>query len=204
MSKVAKRVLIVDDEEDVLQSTKMIVEQLGYDASTLSDASQLPEVVARDPPGVILLDLKMGGINVVGLVAALRSHPAAADIPLVFFSANPHLAHTASRYEAWGFLSKPFQPSELAALLARALGPPTRDPRGAKAVRRDFEDAFHDYWNLFAALGSYLEVLGTDSRLPPAERRAVDGLNDVLLKLEARTDRLRALVRSDLPPETPT
>lgn len=204
VSDLVGTVLIVDDEEDVLQSTKMVVEGLGYDALTLSEASELPEVAARAHPGVILQDLKMGELNVAGLVAALRSNPETAEIPLVFFSANANLAHTAARYEAWGVLNKPFQPAELAALLDRALGPPPRTRASAKGARRDLEDAFHDYWNLFAALSSYLEILTADDQLPAPERRAVEGIGDVLLKLEARTDRFRAQIRAQLPKTPPT
>src|SRR5687767_8349022 len=118
------KVLIVDDEPDVLESTAGLVESLGYQAIRLSQAAEILDAVEREKPAVLLQDLKMPGLNVSGLVAALRSNPTTADIPIVFFSANADLPGTAARLDAWGYLSKPFAKQDLSRLLREALGSP--------------------------------------------------------------------------------
>src|SRR5687768_3674810 len=118
------KVLIVDDEPDVLESTAGLVESLGYEAIRVSNASEIMDTIEKTKPGVLLQDLKMPGLNVSGLVASLRTNPATAEIPIVFFSANSDLPGTAARLDAWGYLSKPFAKQDLARLLREATGAP--------------------------------------------------------------------------------
>lgn len=197
-------VVIVDDEPDVLESTAMIVESLGYDVVRVSDPAAILETVERVKPAVLLQDLRMPGLTVAGLVASLRSHPATATVPLVFFSAHTDLSTTAARYDAWGYLAKPFTPAELGDILQKVAGPPTGLPSGSPRDRdREVKAAFHDYWNLLSALTNYVAVLQHLPDLPPTAQAAVRGLDDIVLKLEAKTDRLRALATLWAAAETP-
>ncbi len=192
------KVLIVDDEPDVLESTALVVEALGYDAIMVRDPDDILEAVLREEPGMILQDLKMPGLNVAGLVASLRLDPATAEVPLVFFSAGGDLPSTAARYDAWGFLAKPFGKPELSALLRSVLGPTpvSQKPPTLRDLQRDVGNTFHDYWNLLSALNSYILLLEDADRLDPESRRAVRGLGEIILKLESKTDRLRANITS--------
>lgn len=184
------RVLIVDDEADVLTSTAMVVESLGYEVHTVSDPAEILDTIARVQPDVVLQDLRMPGLNLAGLVASLRSHSGTATLPLVFFSAHMDVSSIAARYDAWGYLAKPFTADQLASVLVRVLGkvPPAATPRD---FEREVRDIFHDEWNLLAALANYAAILDR-SELPPQARRATEGLLDTILKLESKTDRLRA------------
>lgn len=193
MSVTGEKVLIVDDEEDVLKSTEMLVSLLGYDAIPLMDPARVIDVAEREKPGMILQDLKMKDLNLAGLVASLRSNPATADIPLVFFSASSELAQIAAKYDAWGYLAKPFGEKELAQVLDKTLHPgqpgrvTTQD-----AARKDLRAVFHDYWNLLSALNNYVQFLTVSDKIGAKEREAVLGLQELILKLESKTDRLRA------------
>jgi len=193
-------VLVADDEPDVLESTGMLVEAMGYRAVLVNDPLRVLETIEAERPGLVLQDLRMGGLNVAGLMASLRSNPDTSDIPVVFFSANADLPTTAARYDAWGYLAKPFAQEELRRLLDQVVGVPPRPgpPTSGASVRDDF----HDVWNLLAALTNYVEVLRSAQGLPPDAQRAVRGLDDLMLKLESRTDRLRGDVLGalDLPP----
>lgn len=188
-------VLIVDDEPDVLASTAMVVEGMGYRAVTTSDPSEVVGLVEREQPGLILQDLRMPGLSVAGLVAALRLNPSTAEVPLVFCSAHADVAATANRFDAWGHLSKPFRPDELERLLTRVFAEQEPAPPGTtlpKDIYRDARAMFHEQWNLLQAVANYLAVL-RDAQGENAAR-ALQGLDEVLLKLEARTDRLQAFV----------
>ena len=192
------KVLIVDDEPDVLDSTALLVESLGYQALRVSDPADILTTVESERPGLVLQDLKMPGLNVAGLVAALRLNPRTAEVPLVFFSAGSDLATTAARYDAWGFLAKPFGKQELARLLQQILGASTQVP--ARSVQRDMQKevraVFHDYWNLLAALSNYILVLDETTGLPPETQKAVKGLDEIIMKLESKTDRLSTYIRA--------
>lgn len=172
----------------------MLVSLLGYDAIPLSDPAKVIDVAEREKPGLILQDLKMKDLNLAGLVASLRSNPATADIPIVFFSASSELAQIAAKYDAWGYLSKPFGEKELAQVLDKTLHP---NGGGSKvmtqeAARKDLRAVFHDYWNLLSALNNYVQYLERSEKVGNKEREAVLGLQELILKLESKTDRLRA------------
>lgn len=185
-----KTVVIVDDEPDVLESTAMVVEALGYRAVRVREPAEILEIVSKEQPAVLLQDLRMPGLTVAGLVASLRSHPATATVPLVFFSANNDVAATAARYDAWGYLNKPFTAAELANLLRRIAGLPS-SLATTKDRQRDVRNVFHDYWNLLAAMANYTTILQHVKGLPIEAQAAVKGLDQLLLKLESKTDRLR-------------
>lgn len=192
------KVLIVDDEPDVLESTGMLVESLGYQVIRVSEPADILASIEREQPGVILQDLKMPGLNVAGLVAALRLNPLTAEIPLIFFSANSDLTTTAARYDAWGFLAKPFGKEEISRLLQQVLGTPA-GAAGAPAGRdmqRKVRAVFHDYWNLLAALSNYILVLDETLGLSAEAQRSVHGLDDLILKIESKTDRLSTYIMS--------
>lgn len=190
------KVLIVDDEPDVLDSTALLVQALGYQPLRVSDPADILPTVERERPGLILQDLKMPGLNVAGLVAALRLNPRTADVPLIFFSAGSDLPTTSARYDAWGYLAKPFGKQELARLLQQVLGAP--DVAGNAAGRdpsKEVRAIFHDYWNLLAALSNYILVLDETAGLPPEAQKSVKGLDELILKLESKTDRLNTYIR---------
>jgi FixJ family two-component response regulator len=186
-----KAVVIVDDEPDVLESTAMVVESLGYKAIRVQDPSAILDTVSQEAPALLLQDLRMPGLTIAGLVASLRSQPSTATVPIVFFSANTDVAATAARYDAWGYLPKPFTAQELAHLLHKIAGTPTPESATPKDRQREVRAAFHDYWNLLAAFTNYLTVLERLPSMPPEALAAVKGLDQLLLKLESKTDRLR-------------
>lgn len=187
------KVLIVDDEPDVLESTVILVEMLGYEAIPLSDPSEVLETVERERPGLVLQDLKMPNLSLAGLVAALRSNPATADVPVVFFSANVDVAATAARYDAWGYLPKPFGKEELSRLLEHVLGPPpsARRPRREADLGPDGRRLFREHWDTLLAITRHVEHLREVRRAGPAAERAVEALDDIVVRLEAHADRLR-------------
>jgi DNA-binding NtrC family response regulator len=189
-------ILIVDDERDVRESTAILVEMLGYRVVTIDDPSEVVETAAREGADVILQDLRMPGINVAGLVAALRSHTATAETPVIFFSASEELPRTAARLGAWGYLQKPFGPEELSHLLSTALTPDRRPRTQRDEAMREVRAMFHDEWNVIAALANYASALQASRDLAPRDRNHAEGITHALLKLEARTDHLRTFVCS--------
>ncbi|MFA5944803.1 MAG: hypothetical protein WC876_10095, partial [Candidatus Thermoplasmatota archaeon] len=74
--------------------------------------------------------------------------------------------------------------------LSSPKGPPGRD------MQREVKAVFHDYWNLLAALSNYILVLGETAGLPPEARKSVKGLDELILKLESKTDRLSTYIRA--------
>lgn len=189
-------VLIVDPDPDVLQSTALLVEALGYDTVRLGDAADIFDTVMRDRPAVVLQETQMPGLNVAGLMAALRTEPATAHVPVVFFSAILDLPAQAQRHQAYGHLAKPFGFQELARVLERAIGPPPGRAtfEASQDVEKEVRLAFREYRNLLAAFNNYTTLLDKSRDLPHGARPHVERLQDLILMLEARTVRLRAYI----------
>lgn len=196
------KVLIADPNPDVLESTAILVANLGYEPIPVDQSVDLLEIVEETQPGLVLLETQFPGLNVAGFVASLRAHAPTANIPLAFFSASKDLAATTTRHQAWGMLAKPFALRELAQLLEAALGPsPTMRALGPRNVEREVRDAFREFRNLITALDNYLAMLQADTTLSGPSRLAVLRLADVALKMEARSEHMRAFVLGFLLPE---
>jgi len=184
-------VLVADPDPDVRSSTALLVRRLGHPAIEVSQPGDVLPAIERHQPAVVLLETQFPGLNVAGLVASLRTHPATADIPLAFFSASRELPQQAARHRAWATLGKPFAPRELSALLARAYNHPAAT---AKDPRPDVRAAFREVRNLLAAVENYLALLDGTPDLPADARSATHRLDDVTATLEAKLDHLRAYV----------
>lgn len=188
-----RKVLIVDDDPDVLESTAMLVESLGYEPMTLSDPAEVLETAEQEQPDVLLQDLRMPDLNVSGLIACLRLSPATDDMPIVFVSAAEELSTVASRYDAWGYIAKPFGKEELAQVLEEAIhGSDDLHIHAGRDLQREVRRIFHEQWNLLAAVSNYIEVIESSEELSSDLEPSVQGLRQTVLQLEARTERLQS------------
>jgi CheY-like chemotaxis protein len=111
-------VLVVDDDPDILDAICDILDAEGYRVSRARHGQEALELVDRERPDVILLDLMMPVMDGVAFSQALRGRPAARDVPIVVISAdgNPQRATSVG---AVGYLAKPF---DIDALLAQVAG----------------------------------------------------------------------------------
>jgi twitching motility two-component system response regulator PilH len=79
---VARKVLVVDDEEDIVAYLMAVLEDNGFKAVGESDAATALEVIHRERPDLILLDIMMPGQSGLSLYRAIRKDPATAEIPV--------------------------------------------------------------------------------------------------------------------------
>ncbi len=100
--------LIVDDEQSICWGLSQLAEQLGHRATTASSAEQSLAAAAKDRPDVIMLDVRLPGMD--GLAAMLQLHKTAPGVPIVIMTAHGDLstAVAAIRNGAFDYLTKPF------------------------------------------------------------------------------------------------
>lgn len=122
-----KRILIVDDEDDIREVAQMTLEMMaGWEVRTASSGAEALSVAAADPPDAILLDVMMPEMDGPATLARLRAQPATAGVPVVFLTAKARGAEQRRLAETGAaVLAKPFDPSLLAGQLSRALGWPS-------------------------------------------------------------------------------
>ena len=115
------RVLIVDDEPDILLMLRVNLEAEGYETSLAADGETALRRLSEDSPDLMVLDVMMPVMDGWAVLDALRSEASA--LPVVVLSAKtapPDLVR-ALELGASEYLTKPFDPSTLLATIARVL-----------------------------------------------------------------------------------
>lgn len=113
---MAINILLVDDERDLVEVTKMRLESRGFTVTCAYDGLSAIEKIKNAKPDVVLLDLFMPIMNGYELSKKFKQDPDVKDIPIIFFSAgNCKNECTKEAKSAGGvdFVSKPFDVDEL-------------------------------------------------------------------------------------------
>ena len=116
-----KRVLILDDDLDILQICTIVLKKKGFDVMTLNHSNQVLEQVNSYHPDVILMDNWIPGPGGIEATRMLKTNAATQNIPVIFFSANSNVTQLAREAQADYFLQKPFDISELEAIVQMAI-----------------------------------------------------------------------------------
>src|SRR5438876_9311212 len=93
------RVLVVDDEPSILHSTRLLLEQMGFEVSTCQATEDILPTARRERPGVILQDVRMPGLDLGALLRTLRADRELSAIPVVVFSASMDMDEIAARLD---------------------------------------------------------------------------------------------------------
>jgi CheY-like chemotaxis protein len=115
------RVLIAEDEVDIRQLARLMLELAGHEVIEAADGGAALSILASDPDiDVVLLDLRLPGHNGWEVLAQLRAQGRAVAPRVVVFSAQiePRDYDRARREGASGFLEKPFSEDDLLAAVA--------------------------------------------------------------------------------------
>jgi CheY-like chemotaxis protein len=123
------RVLVVDDEPDVLLLCRLNLQQRGHELLEASEGGRALELARERHPDVIVLDLMMPGINGYDVLEALQGDDATSGIPVLVLTAKSLRADRERSHGlgASAFLTKPFMPSELCEMVDSLLSPDPRD-----------------------------------------------------------------------------
>lgn len=107
-----KRVLVVDNEATIREMLALILDAEGYDVDQAIDGGEALTAIARRRPDVILLDMKMPGVD--GYEFAQRyDRSALPQVPIVVITAAQSAQQAAADVHACGYLGKPFGVDEL-------------------------------------------------------------------------------------------
>lgn len=118
-----KRLLIVDDEPNLLRAVAVCLRGEGYEVDSARSGEEALVHVARRLPDLIVSDIRMPRMDGYALARQLRSNPRTALIPIVFLTAkdenSERIAGIRSGVDA--YLTKPFEPDELIAVIGNIL-----------------------------------------------------------------------------------
>lgn len=119
-----KKVMIIDDEEDFLEITKVNLEEAGgYEVLTFPTAKDIISQVHKFKPDIILLDIRMPGVDGMEACEMINNDPDGNCIPIVIVSALGKRGDKVNAYKKGvaGYLVKPIEEKELIAKIEEAL-----------------------------------------------------------------------------------
>ena len=117
------KILIVDDEPDVVTLIERTLESEGFESVAAYDGISALDIAETEEPAVILLDIMMPMMSGYEVCMQIKSNPVTKDIPVICVS-SAHSADAranAVRAGAATLITKPFMPAELVAQIRRYL-----------------------------------------------------------------------------------
>jgi DNA-binding response OmpR family regulator len=111
-----KRIVLLEDEKDILEIIQFILEEEGYDVIAFNHFEPLEGIVEFQPK-LILLDIRLTDGYGHLLCSQLKSNPTTAHIPVILVSGASNLEKIAEESGADSFLSKPFNMDDLIKLV---------------------------------------------------------------------------------------
>ena len=116
------RILIVDDEEDLISTMAERLELRGFQVDTATTGADALELAAASAYSVLILDVKMPGISGLELMTRIRQEQP--DLPVILFTGHSSLADAQKGTEqgAFAYLLKPIKIDEMMNTIRNAIG----------------------------------------------------------------------------------
>lgn len=181
VSRATPVILIVDDQPDNVRVVGQLLAQAGFEVVPAMSGKEALELVAGEPPDLVLLDMRMPGMTGFDVLKALQEAPATRDIPVIFLTADVERDSLTRAFGAGAvdYLTKPFVPDELLVRVHTHIElKQSRDALRRIAVEKQeiAETVAHDLRNYFANILFAADML-RDSKLPAEGRlRLIDSI----------------------------
>lgn len=120
---MAKKILVVDDEKDLVKTIVFRLEANGYKALTAYDGEEGLKKARTEKPDLIILDLMLPNIDGYKVCETLKSDEAYSSIPIIILSARAQYEdiEMTKKVGANAYITKPFEPSALLAKIKQFL-----------------------------------------------------------------------------------
>jgi DNA-binding response OmpR family regulator len=120
---MARKILIVDDEDDGVQLLSFILTRAGFDVATAGNGVQTLSLLSEFRPDLVVLDVKLPDMDGYEVLGRIRERPGFASIPVIFSTADVsvRIGKYAREHRANGYLVKPFEADKLLAMIRNHL-----------------------------------------------------------------------------------
>lgn len=128
------RILIIEDEHEIAAVLAIRLHAAGLTATTARSGAEGLAAMRQERPDAVLLDVRLPDLDGFEVFARMRADPATSHVPVVFLSANVQdsARQAALALGAHAYLTKPYEPREVAATVAAAIA--SRQPACADRV----------------------------------------------------------------------
>jgi DNA-binding response OmpR family regulator len=118
---MVSRILVVDDDPNMLELLALHLSNAGYKVQTAEDGIAAGYRVLSQKPDLIICDIHMPHLNGFEFVAALRNDPAVQDIPVIFLTTAADVEHRCKELRAAGYLHKPTRADRLLSFISEKI-----------------------------------------------------------------------------------
>jgi two-component system cell cycle response regulator DivK len=116
-----KKIIIFDDDEDILSVCTYVLEEQGWEVHVFTDCNQIIEKVSSVMPDVILMDNWIPDTGGIIATQALKNNDELKHIPVVYFSANSDIQLLAKQAGAEAYIAKPFDLEDMERIIDSVL-----------------------------------------------------------------------------------
>ena len=113
-------ILVVDDEEDIRDGAQRILSRIGFKALTASRGDEALDILEREKPSIVFLDLKMPGMDGMEVLERIRKIDETILVIIITGYATVETATKAMKQGAYDFIPKPFEPDQMRIVVNRA------------------------------------------------------------------------------------
>ena len=103
-----KKILIFDDDKDILFLSEYLLKQMGWEVHTSPNCNNIIALVKQVMPSIILMDNWIPDSGGIAATQKIKADEELRSIPVIFFSANNDIKNLAEQAGADTYLSKPF------------------------------------------------------------------------------------------------
>ncbi len=156
------RILVVDDESAIRDSLRMILEYENYDFVGAASGPEAVALVRKEPPDLIMLDIKMSGMNGIETLAELKKIDE--SLPIAMMSGHGSIpdAMQATRLGAFDFIEKPFTSERVLVTVSKGL-----EFRKLRQENRDLKLAMESKYEIVGQSPALRTVLDAVQRAAP-------------------------------------
>lgn len=162
--RVAVRILLIEDDDRIRETTGLLLEEEGYEVSGAASAEDGLELFASEPCGAVLLDLMLPGMDGFECCRQLRRQ---SDVPIIMLTAKTDPFDVVGGLEAGAddYLTKPFHGKELTARIRALLRRARSAPAGGDSTIRLGDLEIRPDEGLVSKRGEELALTKTEFRL---------------------------------------
>lgn len=121
---LGKKILVVDDEPNIVRSLTFVLDKGGYDVSIAGDGVEAMSMIRESKPNILILDVMMPNKSGYDVCSEIKSDPELRDIHVVMLTAKGQVGDREAVLSqgADEYISKPFSPIEILARVKELLG----------------------------------------------------------------------------------
>jgi UDP-3-O-[3-hydroxymyristoyl] N-acetylglucosamine deacetylase len=117
-----ERILVVDDETNIVNSLKEILSDEGYDVLVTEDGLNALDIIQSDPPDLLLLDIWLPGMDGIEVLKTVKTYHPEIEVLVMSGHGTIETAVKATKLGAFDFIEKPFSMNSLTQSVKSALG----------------------------------------------------------------------------------